>query len=74
MHPYLNNIRPSGYLLQLSDLHPPFKLRKQKKKALVIHGNSLVGCLCLILHDMIVHTPLEELQTSVLCVNISDYW
>nr|VDC91378.1 unnamed protein product [Brassica rapa] len=41
---------------------------KTKKKALVIHGNSLVGCLCLILHDMIVHTPLEELQTSVLCV------
>ncbi|WZY78082.1 hypothetical protein YC2023_024466 [Brassica napus] len=38
---------------------------KKKKKALVIHGNSLVGCLCLILHDMIVHTPLEELQTSV---------
>ncbi|CAN6816322.1 unnamed protein product [Brassica oleracea] len=38
---------------------------KTKKKALVIHGNSLVGCLCLILHDMIVHTPLEELQTSV---------
>ncbi|CDY26756.1 BnaC09g08830D [Brassica napus] len=38
---------------------------KTKKNALVIHGNSLVGCLCLILHDMIVHTPLEELQTSV---------
>ena len=30
MHPYLNDIRPSGYLLQLSNLHPPFKLRKNK--------------------------------------------
>ncbi|WZZ21638.1 hypothetical protein YC2023_123025 [Brassica napus] len=27
----------------------------------MVDGNSLVGCLCLILHDMIVHTPLEEI-------------
>ncbi|CAF1974150.1 hypothetical protein YC2023_083511 [Brassica napus] len=28
----------------------------------MVHGNLLVGCLCLILHDKIVHTPLVLLR------------
>lgn len=31
----------------------------------MVHVNSLVCYVCLVLRNMIVHTPLEELQTSV---------
>ncbi|KAH0911795.1 hypothetical protein HID58_035116 [Brassica napus] len=50
-------------------------LNKKKTSTL-----CLVGRLCLILHDMIVHTPLEELQTLVIKlllpkrVDVSSVW